>query len=78
MDIDYQDAITLSPRIQKLKESGILDMWLQNEIVNTSQCLKPPSSDRSSQDISALDLESFFGPMLVLVAGERGREGKGR
>ncbi|XP_069995906.1 probable glutamate receptor [Penaeus vannamei] len=58
--------------IQKLKESGILDMWLQNEIVNTSQCLKPPSSDRSSQDISALDLESFFGPMLVLAAGERG------
>ncbi|ROT65058.1 putative glutamate receptor ionotropic, delta-2 [Penaeus vannamei] len=55
--------------IQKLKESGILDMWLQNEIVNTSQCLKPPSSDRSTQDISALDLESFFGPMLVLVAG---------
>ncbi|XP_063593029.1 glutamate receptor ionotropic, delta-1-like [Penaeus indicus] len=55
--------------IQKLKESGILDMWLQNEIVNTSQCLKPPSADRSSQDISALDLESFFGPMLVLAAG---------
>ncbi|XP_042204145.1 glutamate receptor ionotropic, delta-2-like [Homarus americanus] len=53
----------------RVKESGILDMWLENEIVNTSQCLKPPSADLSSQNISALDLESYMGPILIMGAG---------
>ncbi|XP_050714451.1 glutamate receptor ionotropic, delta-1-like isoform X2 [Eriocheir sinensis] len=56
--------------IMKLKEAGVIDMWLRNEIVNTSQCLKSPSFDRATNQISALDLESYVGPFMVLVADD--------
>ncbi|XP_045134684.1 uncharacterized protein LOC123518120 [Portunus trituberculatus] len=55
--------------IMKLKEAGVIDMWLKNEIVNTSQCLKSPSTDRPSSQIFALDLDSYIGSFLVLVTG---------
>ncbi|XP_063872937.1 uncharacterized protein LOC135107192 [Scylla paramamosain] len=55
--------------IMKLKEAGVIDMWLKNEIVNTSQCLKSPSTDRPSSQIFALDLDSYIGSFLVLITG---------
>ncbi|KAK4322522.1 hypothetical protein Pmani_006703 [Petrolisthes manimaculis] len=51
-----------------MKESGLLDIWLEGQITNTSQCLKPPSADRSTSDIAALGLQSFFGPLIVLLS----------
>ncbi|KAK3880380.1 hypothetical protein Pcinc_015146 [Petrolisthes cinctipes] len=51
-----------------MKESGLLDIWLEGQITNTSQCLKPPSTDRSTSDIAALGLQSFFGPLIVLLS----------
>lgn len=58
-------------RIRKVKESGLLERWMASQITNTSQCLRPPSSDRRD-GIEALDFEAFSGPLLVLAAGESG------
>ncbi|XP_069995848.1 glutamate receptor ionotropic, kainate 1-like [Penaeus vannamei] len=57
--------------IRKVKESGLLERWMASQITNTSQCLRPPSSDRRD-GIEALDFEAFSGPLLVLAAGESG------
>ncbi|XP_037792822.1 glutamate receptor 1-like [Penaeus monodon] len=54
--------------IRKVKESGLLERWMASQITNTSQCLRPPSSDRRD-GIEALDLEAFSGPLLVLAGG---------
>ncbi|XP_066982154.1 probable glutamate receptor [Macrobrachium rosenbergii] len=56
--------------IQRVKEAGLIDLWLKREITNTSQCLQPPSADRSSSAGIKLKLESFIGILLVLGAGE--------
>ncbi|XP_068216708.1 probable glutamate receptor [Palaemon carinicauda] len=53
--------------IQRVKEAGLIDLWLQREITNTSQCLQPPSADRSSSAGIKLNIEAFTGPILVLV-----------
>ncbi|XP_066984755.1 probable glutamate receptor [Macrobrachium rosenbergii] len=50
-----------------LKESGIFDKWLNDQITNTTECLRPPSADRGNQ-ISALGLESLAGIFIVLAA----------
>ncbi|XP_042856725.1 glutamate receptor ionotropic, delta-1-like [Penaeus japonicus] len=54
--------------ITTLKEAGIIDKWLRDQMTNTSQCLRPPSADRS-EGIAALDLQSFYGPIMVLAGG---------
>ncbi|KAG7156390.1 Glutamate receptor ionotropic, delta-2-like 15 [Homarus americanus] len=54
--------------IHQLKEGGLFDKWLGDEITNTSVCLRPPSSDRGD-GISPLNLEAFSGPLLLLGAG---------
>ncbi|XP_068216601.1 probable glutamate receptor [Palaemon carinicauda] len=54
-----------------LKEAGIMDKWLTDQMANSSQCLRPPTSDRTG-GIQPLDLESFSGPLLVLIAGKIG------
>nr|XP_053634335.1 glutamate receptor ionotropic, kainate 1-like [Cherax quadricarinatus] len=55
--------------IMMVKESGLLARWMGLEITNTSQCLRPPSSDKR-EGIAALSLEALFGPFLVLATGE--------
>ncbi|XP_066982155.1 probable glutamate receptor [Macrobrachium rosenbergii] len=54
--------------ILKMKESGIIEQWLNQGVVNTSHCLKPPSADFSSQKVTPLGFKSFVGPMLALAA----------
>ncbi|XP_068216603.1 glutamate receptor 4-like [Palaemon carinicauda] len=54
--------------IGKVMESGLLDMWMGSELTNTSQCLRPPSSDKRD-GISALNLEAFYGIFTVLLIG---------
>ncbi|XP_071549700.1 probable glutamate receptor [Panulirus ornatus] len=54
--------------IRIVKESGILDKWIRAQITNTSQCLRPPSSDRR-EGISPLNTEALTGPLLVLAGG---------
>lgn len=56
-----------------ITEAGLVQHWLNEEIGHVPQCLRPPSADRS-QGIAALNLDSFGGPLLVLVAGERTRK----
>lgn len=55
-----------------LQQAGLVDIWLQEQIGTVPQCLRPPSADRQG-GISALDMEAFGGPFLVLVAGKEGR-----
>ncbi|XP_069995904.1 probable glutamate receptor [Penaeus vannamei] len=55
--------------IQTVKESGLIDLWLKKEITNTTQCLQPPSADKSSNLVSSLDFNSFVGSLLVVVGG---------
>ncbi|XP_042204243.1 glutamate receptor-like [Homarus americanus] len=54
--------------IRTVKESGILDKWLAAEITNTTQCLRPPTSDRGNA-VAALNVDVMAGPFLVLVGG---------
>ncbi|MPC27970.1 putative glutamate receptor [Portunus trituberculatus] len=54
--------------ILAVKESGILDQWLSAQITNTSQCLRPPTADRS-KGIAALSIEAMAGSFLVLAGG---------
>lgn len=54
--------------IQMLRDTGIIAKWLGSETTNTSQCLRPPTSDRRSS-IEPLSLDSFLGPLLCVVAG---------
>nr|XP_045588543.1 probable glutamate receptor [Procambarus clarkii] len=51
-----------------VKESGLLDKWLGAQLTNTSQCLRPPTSDQGA-GIASLTVEVFLGPFLVLAAG---------
>ncbi|XP_076069811.1 uncharacterized protein LOC143041690 [Oratosquilla oratoria] len=55
--------------LMKVKESGIFDKWLADELTNTTQCLRPPSSDGTSEGIKPLNIENFLGPILILAAG---------
>ncbi|XP_050693218.1 probable glutamate receptor isoform X2 [Eriocheir sinensis] len=54
--------------ILAVKEAGILDRWLGAQITNTSQCLRPPTADRSD-GITPLNIEDMAGCFLVLVGG---------
>ncbi|XP_063840046.1 probable glutamate receptor [Scylla paramamosain] len=54
--------------ILTVKEAGILDQWLSAQITNTSQCLRPPTADRS-EGIAALSIEAMAGSFLVLAGG---------
>ncbi|XP_063840047.1 glutamate receptor ionotropic, delta-2-like isoform X1 [Scylla paramamosain] len=54
--------------IHAVKESGILNRWIGAQITNTSQCLRPPTADRS-EAIAALSIQSMGGSFLVLVGG---------
>ncbi|XP_076068147.1 putative glutamate receptor isoform X2 [Oratosquilla oratoria] len=55
--------------LRRLKEAGFIDKWLGAELTNTTQCLRPPSADGTSEGIRPLDLASFLGVLLVFGAG---------
>ncbi|XP_042204171.1 glutamate receptor-like [Homarus americanus] len=55
--------------IQRLRETGIMAKWLATEITNTTQCLRPPTSDRRHGGVQPLNLESFLGPVLIVLTG---------
>ncbi|KAG7156340.1 Glutamate receptor-like 14 [Homarus americanus] len=55
--------------LRRVKESGVINLWLQKEITNTSQCLLPPSAGKSTNTVSGLDLDSFMGSIIVLAGG---------
>lgn len=61
--------------IRALIEAGLVDQWLREVIAVTPQCLQPPTADRTD-GVSPIDLKSFSGPLLVLVAGERRSDGQ--
>ncbi|XP_063840772.1 glutamate receptor 4-like isoform X2 [Scylla paramamosain] len=54
--------------ISRLLEAGILNHWLSSETSNTTQCLKPPSADRS-QGVEPLPLSSMLGTILLMAGG---------
>ncbi|XP_069995849.1 glutamate receptor 4-like [Penaeus vannamei] len=54
--------------ISTVKESGLLAKWMSQEISNTSLCLRPPTADRRDA-IAALNINAFFGPLMVLMGG---------
>ncbi|XP_045615620.1 probable glutamate receptor [Procambarus clarkii] len=54
--------------ILRLRESGLINLWLKNEIGDISQCLRPPSASAATH-ASALDLDAFMGSFLVLAGG---------
>ncbi|XP_068216600.1 glutamate receptor ionotropic, delta-2-like [Palaemon carinicauda] len=54
--------------IRKLRESGIVNKWLGEQMPNSTQCLRPPKSDKR-EGIEALDIKAFSGPFLFLIGG---------
>ncbi|XP_069943792.1 glutamate receptor-like [Cherax quadricarinatus] len=54
--------------IEMLRDTGVLSKWLENEITNTSQCLRPPAYDRG-HGIQPLGLDLILGPLLIVLAG---------
>lgn len=61
--------ILLFLSILAVKEAGIFDRWLDAQITNISQCLRPPTADRS-KGIAALDIDALAGSFVMLVGGE--------
>ena len=73
--MDNNDSgIVFSFSIHILQQGGLIDLWLAKEITNVSQCLLPPSADRSTA-IAALNVEALTGSFLLLMGGE-GRQQK--
>ncbi|XP_071530510.1 probable glutamate receptor [Panulirus ornatus] len=54
--------------ISTVKESGVFDKWVRDEITNTSQCLRPLTSTQR-EGISPLNIEALSGPFLLLSGG---------
>ncbi|XP_068216606.1 glutamate receptor-like [Palaemon carinicauda] len=54
--------------ISILRNTGIFAKWLRDEIGNTTQCLKPPTSDRQD-GIEPLGIDAFYGLIFLLVGG---------
>ncbi|XP_045589659.2 glutamate receptor-like [Procambarus clarkii] len=54
--------------IMMVKEAGLLERWMGTEITNTSQCLRPPTSDKRD-GFSAFSLQALSGPFIVLGFG---------
>lgn len=55
--------------ISNLKQAGILDLWLRDEITNASLCLRPPTADRR-EGLSPLSTGDLAGPFLLLAGGK--------
>ncbi|XP_066976900.1 glutamate receptor-like [Macrobrachium rosenbergii] len=72
MSIAFRRNSSYLPKANKLisilRNTGIFAKWLHNEIGNTTQCLKPPTSDRQ-EGIEALGLDAFYGLIFLLVGG---------
>ncbi|XP_071530822.1 glutamate receptor 2-like [Panulirus ornatus] len=50
------------------KESGIFSKWINDEVNNASQCLRPLTSTQT-EGISPLNIEALSGPFLLLAGG---------
>ncbi|XP_068220201.1 glutamate receptor 1-like [Palaemon carinicauda] len=55
--------------LHSLKESGIMSKWLNQHLINGTQCKRPPSRDLSGRGIRALNIEALVGPFILLVSG---------
>nr|XP_045589654.1 glutamate receptor-like [Procambarus clarkii] len=73
LGIAFKTKSKYLPRANKilsfLKESGIMNKWLGDQITNTSLCLKPPTADIKG-GISALGFEAFSGSFLLLASDQ--------
>ncbi|XP_053634332.1 probable glutamate receptor [Cherax quadricarinatus] len=54
--------------LARLKESGLMNKWLGEQITNTSLCLRPPSAD-IKEGLSPLSFQTFSGSFLFLASG---------
>ena len=54
--------------ILKVKESGIFNQWIGAEILNTTQCMRPPSSDSSARS-PALGITDLLGALCIIAIG---------
>ncbi|XP_071548117.1 glutamate receptor ionotropic, kainate glr-3-like [Panulirus ornatus] len=55
-------------RVRILLESGLWHKWIGKQVANSSHCLRHPRLDRR-EGIQPLNLESFTGPVLILLTG---------
>ncbi|XP_064111334.1 probable glutamate receptor [Macrobrachium nipponense] len=54
--------------VHRVKQGGLVVKWLNDQITNTTECLKPPSSDRR-EGIRALSISVFGGPLIFVGGG---------
>ncbi|XP_071549699.1 glutamate receptor-like [Panulirus ornatus] len=54
--------------IRSVRQAGVVAKWLESQVTNTSYCLRPPGASRRD-GVSPLNLQSFFGTLLVLLGG---------
>lgn len=52
-----------------MHQSGFLEKWIKDELINATQCLGPPSSDGKSSETLVLHLNAFYGTFFILVTG---------
>ncbi|XP_066976896.1 probable glutamate receptor [Macrobrachium rosenbergii] len=73
LSVAFRTKSSYLPKANKiiltLKEAGIMDKWLRDQMANSSQCLRPPTADRTG-GIQPLDFESFTGSFLLLLGGK--------
>ncbi|XP_071516757.1 glutamate receptor ionotropic, kainate 2-like isoform X2 [Panulirus ornatus] len=55
--------------IRIVLESGLWNKWLADELTNSTHCLHHPKKDRMGDGIQPLDIESFTGPLFVILGG---------
>ncbi|KAK3876210.1 hypothetical protein Pcinc_018979 [Petrolisthes cinctipes] len=68
--IAFKTNSTYLPKANQMG-GGLLDKWVSDHITNTSQCLRPPSTD-GRDGTFALDMESLGGLFLFLAGAYLG------
>ncbi|XP_047479633.1 glutamate receptor ionotropic, kainate 2-like [Penaeus chinensis] len=57
----------VDPVIRRLLEHGLMDYWLQQELINSTSCLIPPGSETPEQ--RSLQLQDLYGVFCLYLAG---------
>ncbi|KAG7156384.1 putative Glutamate receptor ionotropic, kainate 1-like 6, partial [Homarus americanus] len=56
--------------VQVVLEAGLWNKWLGDQLANSSRCLRHPQLDRRQRGLQPIDMDSFIGPLLLLLLGE--------
>ncbi|XP_042204216.1 uncharacterized protein LOC121853897 isoform X2 [Homarus americanus] len=68
-DTTMMKAMADDFRVQVVLEAGLWNKWLGDQLANSSRCLRHPQLDRRQRGLQPIDMDSFIGPLLLLLLG---------